>query len=681
MMFADQPTSAGLRRRSTALLIACVAGAALTGCDDRTPAQKALVQSSREINTISGGTGLADPSVSAKKRQNVASTLSGVPTSTPVEVAATMSTLAQTQLGQAIPAKADVVAVEREALLKEALVRGLMSEWASRASLAASLESFDASGAIAELNQSIAAKQKETVEFDARKRELDGKIADLHAKADASNAEGQAAEAEYAKLREQAQALSATQAEPLIARAAAYKRKSDEAHIQAARYLAEADVMSPQSAESAQAVERTANQIKGLEEAKQRLQARMAQSKSEGQAARAEADKVADNLDKAVQEFKAYRSGAMDAAYAALAKAYSTAAGSAKKATEDKSGLSKVALGAAQQAIGDLNWSRAKSEQSFALLMDRLSNLTPELSKRAAYADDSKAAQEAKKGYLEQAKSAYEGAVSAYRASGAKGQVKDQLETVLKRLEAFATAAGDDKLDVLAVLASAEKPAEEAAPDGSSAEKPADRGTPSELAPGESRPLTEAPEGLRRSVEQFANATRDNDVRALREVLVIPAESEEAIDHLLTIQMAQGKLDRACRDKFQQGLAEAMKSMGALGAMGGGVNVKGELDLTGATYSMPSPDTAEISIPGGPQKLTWKLTDGVWKLELGLEKLPPGSLDAIASIAEPLGAAFDEVTADVESGKLQSIQAVGVALMQKLGPILQRSQGGGGGGG
>lgn len=679
MTFSDQSEAARSRRLSAALVVAILAGSAVSGCDDRSPAEKALVQSSRETHTVSGGAGPGDAGVETKKRQAAATALTSVEGSTPAEVAAMMSTLAQTQLGQSTGAKAELVNVEREAMLKESLVRGLLGEWASRASLASSLESFDATDAIKDLDASIVTKQKEAIDSGARKKELDARIADLKSKADAANAQGAAAEAEYAKLRDQAQSLSAVQAEPLIAQAATFKRASDEAHIQAARYLAEADVMSPQSAEAAQAVERTANQIKGLEEARKHLQDRMAQSKSDGQAARAEADQVAENLDKAVQDYKSYRAGAMDTAYAALAKAYSTAAGTAKKATEDKGGGSKLALGAAQQALGDLHWNRAKAEQKFALLMDRLANVTPELAKKAAYADDAKAAMEAKKAALESAKSAFEGAVSAYRAAGAKGQVKEQIDAVIKRLEAFATAAGDDKLDVLEVLANAAKPAEDAAP--SAEEKPAETPPPAAtaVAPStESRPLSDAPPALRQAMEKLAAGAKSGELDAIRELLLIPADMAGTIDQLFKIQKATVGLDRACREKFQKGLADAMQGMGAAANMGG-LGVNADIDLANATFVMPTEDSAKVSVPGAPEPLSWKLSDNEWKLEMGLERLPAGILDALLQVADPMAAAYDEVTADVNSGKLLSIQAVGVALIQKLGPIIQQLQGQGGG--
>lgn len=684
MTFSDQSHAARSRRLSAALVVAILAGSTVSGCDDRSPAEKALVQSSRETHTVSGGSGPGDAGFETKKRQAAATALTSVEGSSPAEVAAMMSTLAQTQLGQSTGAKAELVNVEREAMLKESLVRGLLGEWASRASLASSLESFDASDAIKDLDASIVTKQKEAIDFGARKKELDAKIADLKAKADAANAQGAAAEAEYAKLRDQAQSLSAVQAEPLIAQAATFKRTSDEAHIQAARYLAEADVMSPESAEAAQAVERTANQIKGLEEARKHLWDRMAQSKSDGQTARAEADQVAENLDKAVQDYKAYRSGAMDTAYAALAKAYSTAAGTAKKATEDKGGGSKIALGAAQQALGDLHWNRAKAEQKFALLMDRLANVTPELAKKSAYADDAKAAMEAKKTSLESAKSAFEGAVSAYRAAGAKGQVKEQIDAVIKRLEAFATAAGDDKLDVLEVLAGAGKPAEEAAPteaapSETATETPAPP-TTAAVPSGEGRPITEAPDVLRQNLEKFASSARNGDVEELRDVLLIPAEHVATMDQLLKIQEAQGNLERACRRKFQKGVADALGPMA--GGMGGGaMSVSGELDLANATFTMPDADTAVVTVPGAAQPLTWKQADNDWKLELGLDQLPAGTLDALVKLADPLAAAMNEVANDVKADKLQNIQGVGALLMQKLGPIIQQMQQGGGGGG
>jgi hypothetical protein len=68
-------------------------------------------------------------------------------------------------------------------------------------------------------------------------------------------------------------------------------------------------------------------------------------------------------------------------------------------------------------------------------------------------------------------------------------------------------------------------------------------------------------------------------------------------------------------------------------------------------------------------------------LELGLDQLPAGTLDALVKLADPLAAAMNEVANDVKADKLQNIQGVGALLMQKLGPIIQQMQQGGGGGG
>jgi hypothetical protein len=170
--------------------------------------------------------------------------------------------------------------------------------------------------------------------------------------------------------------------------------------------------------------------------------------------------------------------------------------------------------------------------------MDRLANVTPELAKKSAYADDAKAAMEAKKTSLESAKSAFEGAVSAYRAAGAKGQVKEQIDAVIKRLEAFATAAGDDKLDVLEVLAGAGKTAEEAAPTEAA---PSETATETPAPPttaaapsGEGRPITEAPDVLRQNLEKFASSARNGDVEELRDC----AEHVATMDQLLKIWSA-----------------------------------------------------------------------------------------------------------------------------------------------
>lgn len=677
MMFSDHPHSTSSRRLAAALLIATFAGSALSGCDDRSPAQKAMVQASRDITSMSGGSGPGSPDIEAKRRKDASAALTGAAEgSSPSELAAMMTTLAHTQLGQSTPAGAELVNIGRELMYKDATVRALLGEWASRASLAASIEGFDASKAISDLEQSIATKRKEAIDFDARKKELDSKIADLKRRADESDAAGAAAEGEYAKLHDQAQSLSAVQAEPLIAQAATFKRTSDEAHIAAARLMAESDMLSPASAEAAQAVERTANQIKGLEEAKQHLIDRMAQAKSEGHAARTEADAVAAKLDAAVQDLKTYRGQKADPAYQELSKAFTAAASTAKKATEDKSGASKLALAAAQHAIGDLYWTRAKVDQQFALLMDRLANVTPELANKSAYADDAKSGLEAKKAALEQAKNAYESAVSAYRASGAKGQAKEQLDEVVKRLEVFAAAAADDKLDLSAELARSGAPAadETPAPTPEAAPAPVES-KPVEVAAG-GRSFSEAPDVLRQNLVKFISAARNGDADELRDVLIIPPDMAGTMDQLLKIQSAQGDLERACRKKFHKGLADAL---GPMAAGAGFLKAGQESDMANATFTMEDAETAIISYPGIPQPMTWKLANDDWKMELGLDKLPAGTLDAIVKLADPMSAVFTEVAADVDADKLQSIEAVGVAIMQKLGPMIQQMRQGGGG--
>ena len=94
-------------------------------------------------------------------------------------------------------------------------------------------------------------------------------------------------------------------------------------------------------------------------------------------------------------------------------------------------------------------------------------------------------------------------------------------------------------------------------------------------------------------------------------------------------------LDRACREKFQKGLAELMQGMGAVGGMGG-LGLNAEIDLTTATFTMPTEDSAKVSIAGVPEALSWKLSENEWKLEVGLEKLQPGVLDALLKVADPL---------------------------------------------
>ncbi len=652
-------------RTTLVMLLAGSCVCTFTGCNRQDETAKAVKKASHEVNVIGGGGGPAATVLFENKQYAEVITLL-----TPVvekgleeEKAAALVIIAQAQMGQAAEPSGAAGALERECLDRMTIVRSLLGDWLTANARAAALEEFDPGPTLKELGTSMGQKEKLIAEQQGAKAKLDAQIADLKAQAAERAAGAQAEENSYAKLKEQASKVSAVQGEPLVKEAAEHKRKSDELRNAGALLEARAEQVSRQSAESQLLIDQYTNQKTNYQSTDKSLRDKLAAAKTEAGAARAEGVKTSAKIDALIGELRTQRSGALNDAAEKALKGYQSAVSSANKAAKgDQNGGSKLTLGAAQQAIGDLQWTRAQGLAAYAQLLDSLAKAEPALAKRAEYAKEAADAAAARKEALDSAKAAYEAAQAAYSAVRAKGEAKDRLDQLSKQLEGLSKVAGGDAKDLAAAMkasAPADAPAPEAAP---KAETPAAAALP----PGATPELVASVEAVLASMK----SGRQVDTLAL---LYFPPELAAVKEPLTQMALAADKVNTACRAKFNVGLAEITKSLPGGGGLGmGGASGAGlspeqlaALKVTDLQFTVEG-DKAKVMAPGSATPLNFVKADGKWLMDTGLGGQPPQALAAISMMGPSMSKALEELAAEIDSGKLATPDAVGPALMQKL---------------
>jgi len=660
-----------------------VAGASVApfaACDRNDQTAKAVKQAGRDVHMIGGGGGpAASPQFERTKYSEAIATL------TPVageglaeEQAAALVIMAQSQMGLAAEPAGAAAGAERECLDRMTVIRSLLGDWLTANARAAALDEFDPGPALAEIGKTIAEKDKNIEEQRAVKATLDAQIADLRAQA-AQNASGaQNEENQYALLKGRASKLRPTEAEPLVREAAAHKKTSDELRNAGALLEARADQIARRAAEAQLLIDQYTNQRANLDTTGRSFRDKLAASKTESSAARADAAKSAGRIDELVTELRALRSGPLTEAADGALKNYRAAASSAAKAAQgDQNGGSKLTVGAAQQAMGDLAWGRAQGHAAYSQLLGSLASAAPALPKSAEYAKEAADASAARQESLTAAKEAYEAAQSAYASVRARGEAKDHLDQLAKSLEGLAKVASGDAKDLAAAMKAA---------------APTDAGTAEPTPSPESAPVASLPPGvtpeLAAAVESLLATIKSGNQTDTIALMYFPPGSENLKVPLTQMAGAATRLDAACRAKFNVGLSEVTSQLGGAGAaMGaggmGGPNLTPDqvASLTVADLQfIVNGDSANVTIPGAPQPLLFVHSEGRWLLDAGLTKNAQ-AVAMIPMLAGPLSGAFEELASEIEAGKYANAQAVGPAMIQKLTAAMTGAAGGPGGGG
>jgi predicted nucleic acid-binding Zn-ribbon protein len=616
-----------------ALSLILASGAALSACDRSDPAARPLAVSSAKLQGLSGGSYNA-PSAYDQNRyyKDVLTTAKPVmdADNKSAQGAAAAGMVGNAQLGQAQPQLLAASNAEISALGKASLIRTLVDNYTSQSLSAETAGGFDPAAMIADLDKSRAEAEKEIAQNQAKLADIERKIADLSAKAESKAAEAKKLSDEFLAVRASLANLSAREAEAKLTAARETKRQGDAIRVDASRLQAQADMLKPEAAELKVLVDASKNRIAGLDRMKLEASEKAQQGQAAAAQARAGAADAAKQIEEKLKDLASVRSNDIITAYDAGIASLRTAANTARTSASDAGGggAGKLLVGRAQLALADALSSKAASLQTYAAVLTYVANAKPTLSFAPAVQNDLKSTLEMHKLTLDDAKSAFEAAESAFAGIQLKGsgtgEIKDRLTKLAERLGALA-----------GKTPATEAPAETPAP------------TP-EAAPAQSAAGDDAAAGW----ATIYNAMETGDATTVLAHTKLADPAHESIIRTVTeINAAGTALENACTEKFG-------KSLGA--TMGSGAAAQSAADYTVTTEG----DSASVAHASMPAPLKLVREEGAWKLDSA--SVAGGPMAMMIPMADRMKAAFQSVTADVKDGKITKIEDVAAELQKRL---------------
>lgn len=480
----------------SAVVLVTAAGSLLSGCREDPAGLRAINNASSRLGSVTGGAEVAvDSKFQSAAYADVLKMLAEakVDAADPMAGAAGVIT-ASAHLGSAGPAADAAVSSMRTVSSLRSELRSARSQWVTLSAVAQAA-AFDSGPVIAELDKQLSTAKGELAEAQGRLDKLqadqDKMRGDAKAKADQANT----FELESVKLREQTRAMSATNAQPVLAKALEAKAKCDELRLQSSNIEAEAMLLEPRKLEINQRRQELDIGIKSLETERARAQKRgtdAADIEKQAKDKAAGAAKSVESLVKQLDEERAKLLPEFDRVIDACRKAASASA--SKTPGRDAGGTALTAR--AQQRLGELLLVRAAESQAHAEQMSGLANATPALAGKSSYADAAKAATEAAKTAREEAKEALEKARTSYKALKPTGDAakatRDEIVKYLTKVGGLTPEEGETPADAPAADPAVEKPAaDQPAAEGAKpveGEKPAEGDKPAEPAKDPAEP-------------------------------------------------------------------------------------------------------------------------------------------------------------------------------------------------
>ena len=335
-------------------------------------------------------------------------------------------------------------------------------------------------------------------------------------------------------------------------------------------------------------------------------------------------------------------------------------------ATGDKN-AGKLAEASAVHARADLLSIRARNLESYATVLASLAKAEPALPEAGLYsaklADVLKAATDG----LVAAREAYGEAQTKF-GSAPSGNAKERFEKLALSLEKLAK--GDITADEVKIPRDGEIKDANDAKDTKGKDA-----TPSTVDPAATAAL-----------DKYLAASKAGDVEAIKAMMSYTNDSEKrGAEAMLGLNAQMAKLDAACKSKFGKTFNEIFKAESATnpqlamaaGMMGGMGGADAMAKVTSADFkAVAKSDTvvefvhkSEATLSLGAVK-----ADGVWKITLGAAMkgaLSGPQAGMMMGVLRPLGEAFENAAADVNSGKIkdgkQLVNGIMAAVMGAMG--------------
>jgi hypothetical protein len=650
------------RVRPALLLLVLAGTAALTACDQRSDATKAVDAATQSLHAVGVSPGTGTPKYEAKLKE-IASSLSDAASSgTPGEQGSAALLLSQTSKGQGEIAALAAKDLELKVRNQLTLINGLLADCSRHSSASEALESFDPSKDIATFKQLKIEREAELKSHEAALAAAQASHSKFEADAKTLLAQADAAASEYAALSQSIVKMTATDAADVVKKANEFRRKADDLRTQGGKLQAQADILLPTVNEHRLLASKASNQIKNFDSAVAEFEARLAASRAESKASQDAATVASNDLDKVVAEVIEMRSKDLAAAYAAALKQFNDASSRAVKSNSASAGMSKVVGGSMKLSIGEMHWAKAQGAQAFAATLETLASVKPALPNASDYAkkaaearDEAKADTEAAGLALDEAKAAFESA-----------RVTDKVvkERFTKLGEQLAKAK-DLAMGIAAPVAEAAAP--DAAPADGQPAAAADPVDPALLAFAD-QVLAAGREG--RSAELIDGALGLDDT------------AKATLKQVAGMQDSLKMVDKACRDKFQKSMNEVLASNPMMAQMMKAQGLSaGNDSMTAADLSFAvEGESATASAQGLPRPIKFAKKDGAWALDMSAEAAMVPMLQAQAGMIAKVGEVMSAWGTDIAADKYADPAAAATGLMMSLQAVMGGAGGPPGGG-
>ena len=646
------------------LVLASVCGtlALLAACERHSPPLEVITSNASKLRTV------ATPDAKTAGNYNaVIKNVAPVSKEGGKTGAAAYALTAASQIGLADPALTEYAQLETQAVGMIDSVQLTLSYWIRKNSTATGSDQFTVAPALERIAAARTTCQNNLNEARAQKERADQQIAALNAEARQKLDTAQAKLIDFAKRMDAASRLGPTQAAAATEDAHALKRLGESERRAGLEVQARADLLKPVSEEWALKAAQCENQLANFAQGEKDLRAQEALVKKSAGDARADARTAGELVTNQVRQVTELRGGALNDAAEKAAKVLKAAADAANPAKEGSPGQASLMIALARQAQGELQWARASGHASYGALLTNLAGISPALPAKSDYEAKAQAAEKARQECEAQAREFFKQTRDAFeRASNqGAGGAKEHLKALAARYAALSGQAGDAAVDSAASAKKAEPAKDAPAPAEAPAYDPA----------------------LRSALERYIAAAKALDAQKL--VGMFHSDNAQVRDLMGSMTGMIGgyaKLDRAMKDKFGQGFAQAVAQSPAGAMMGGAGGGMGQLDaLSTLTIEQcqvtQEGEGATMTAPGIAAPMHWKKVGGAWKtvspeVEAMLANPQVAAQMGMAKKLYPaMGKVMEELAADVKAGKITDANAVTQAFQAKLMPLMQEMMG------
>lgn len=683
--------SSNSRNRARVLLLSagCVGLIWLAGCG-RDADEQSVSEASIMLAAMNNGSGTPSPEASAKAGYSeVVNSLQSIATGDGPYAADAAVLVSEAQQGIAVQATERAASLLHDAQLRQSSIRAQLRAWQMHNAAADAAASYDASPEIAAIDRSTREKQDQAEAEQARKATIEADIAGLLLQVTERLSKASELRAQAGNLRLEIARVSETEGLRLTEQIRELSRAADKLEFEAREIKVQADRRNLDLQESEVEITKLTNQIVLLGQSRTAVQTRAAASQQQAARARGDAQKAAveiaarvDSGDNALTPFMENQASAV---MQEAVSGFKSAIASANKARSTRKSAANLAIGQAQQNLADIQWTYAQSLDSYAQLMAELASAQPALPAAAEYASRAATAREQATEAKQAAYDAYQASKSAYTSSGASGDARDRLNAVGGRLDEISAIVGEGVVDA-AALESLTAPDEVAADE-------ADEAPAADSADASGDPVDD----LRLALGNVMQALAEGRLTDAEEFVVPAGDAEAAVlTAMRPVFSASVRLDQASQSAFGQSFSQwsatdpqAQAAAASMPSFAPSATELADIDVNSLDIRVQGDQGVLLTGNSDVPQINFRREGGEWKLvfEMSMlgEQMPAGAdpaevLGQMTPMMQGIGNVLDQAVGKVESGELQSNQAVAAWMNTQMMQVfmqMMQEQGGG----